>query len=162
MIGLYSVKIQSMVQKLNLPTYDFTIKQESGKQFIYDVFRKRYLLLTPEEWVRQSFARYLIEEKGFPASLMMTEHTLHLNKMIKRCDILVHKPAGNPTVLIECKAPGVKISGDTFDQVARYNLVFKVKYLIVSNGLKHFCCYVDFETRKVDFLDDIPDFSELD
>ena len=151
-----------MVQKLNLPTYDFTLKQESGKQFIFDRFRKRYLLLTPEEWVRQSFARYLIEEKGYPASLMMTEQTLHLNKTVKRCDILVHKPAGKPAVLIECKAPGINISGETFDQIARYNLVFRVKYLIVSNGLKHYCCYVDFQSKKVEFLDDIPTFDELD
>lgn len=151
-----------MVQKLNLPTYDFKIKQESGKEFIYDVFRKKYLLLTPEEWVRQSFARYLIEEKGYPASLMMTEHRLHLNKTVKRCDILVHKPAGKPAVLVECKAPGIAISGDTFDQIARYNLVFKVKYLLVSNGLKHYCCEVDFESKKVEFMEEIPTYGELD
>jgi hypothetical protein len=162
MNGLYSVKIQSMVQKLNLPTYDFKIKQENGKQFIFDEYRKRYLLLTPEEWVRQSFARYLINEKGYPASLMMTEQTLHLNKTVKRCDILIHKPAGKPAVLVECKAPGIAISGETFDQIARYNLVFRVKYLIVSNGLKHYCCYVDFESKKVEFMDDIPKFGELD
>ncbi len=132
-----------------------------GKQFILDPFRKRYVLLTPEEEVRQRFARYLVEEKGFPASLIRTEYTLHLNTMVRRCDILVDKPAGTPSVLVECKAPHVKISQETFDQAARYNLVFKVRYLMVTNGLKHYCCTLDFDTRKVVFLESIPDYREI-
>jgi len=150
------------VQKLNLPAYDFNIKQEDGRKTIYDPFRKKHVLLTPEEWVRQSFARYLTEEKGYPASLMMTEFTLHLNKMVKRCDLVVHKPAGTPVVLIECKAPGISIKGDTFDQVSRYNLVFRVKYLFVTNGLQHFGCRIDFNSRSVEFLRDIPVYGDLD
>ncbi len=118
-------------------------------------------MLTPEEEVRQRFARYLGEEKGYPASLMQTEFSLKFNEMIRRCDILVHKPAGKPAVLVECKAPEVKISENTFDQVARYNMVFKVKYLMVTNGFKHYCCYVDFETGKVQFLKVIPSYIEL-
>ncbi len=126
-----------------------------------DVYRKRFVMLTPEEEVRQRFARYLVEEKGFPASLVMTEYSLKLNKMSRRCDILVHKPAGNPAVLVECKAPEVKINQAVFDQAARYNLVFKVKYLMVTNGLKHYCCEIDFKTQKVNFLNDIPAYNEL-
>ena len=128
---------------------------------VLDVYRKRFVKLTPEEEVRQRFARYLVEEKGFPASLIMTEYSLKLNKLTRRCDILVHKPAGHPALLVECKAPEVSISQASFDQVARYNLAFRVRYLIVSNGLKHYCCQLDFETEKISFLSEIPAYAEL-
>ena len=149
------------MRKLNLPEYEFRFKEEEGSPYVFDIFRKRYLMFTPEEEVRQRFARYLIEEKEFPPELTMTEYTLKLNEMTRRCDILVHKPAGRPAVLVECKAPEVKIGQATFDQVARYNLVFNVKYLMVTNGIKHYCCYLDFETRKVEFLKELPMFSDL-
>ena len=149
------------MQKLNLPVYDFQQRIEEGKQYILDPFRKKYVLQTPEEEVRQRFARYLVEEKGYPASLIRTEYTLSLNGMVRRCDILVDKPAGTPSVLVECKAPHVKISQETFDQAARYNMVFRVSYLMVTNGLKHYCCTLDFETRKVNFLESIPHYREI-
>ena len=126
-----------------------------------DVYRKRFVMLTPEEEVRQRFARYLVEEKGFPASLVMTEYSLKLNKMSRRCDILVHKPAGNPAVLVECKAPEVKITQAVFDQAARYNLEFKVKYLMVTNGIKHYCCEIDFENEKINFLSELPNYKAI-
>ena len=129
--------------------------------FVLDVYRKRFVKLTPEEEVRQRFARYLVEEKGFPASLIMTEYALEVNKLTRRCDILVHKPAGYPALMVECKAPEVKISQATFDQVARYNLAFRVKYLIVTNGLKHYCCEINFDSEKVNFLSEIPGYEEL-
>jgi len=110
------------MRKLNLPAYDFQHRDEDGKRFVLDRFRKKYVVFTPEEEVRQRFASYLIKEKGYPASLMMTEYSLKLNEMVRRCDILVHKPAGKPSVLVECKAPEVKIGNETFDQVARYNM----------------------------------------
>ena len=150
------------MRKLNLPAYDFQHRMEDGKRFVLDIFRKKYVMLTPEEEVRQCFARYLMEEKGYPASLMMTEYSLKLNEMIRRCDILVHKPAGKPAVLVECKAPNVKISSETFDQAARYNMVFRVNYLMVTNGLKHYCCYVDFENQKVEFMAEIPPYNNLE
>ena len=150
------------MRKLNLPAYDFQYRMEDGKRFVLDIFRKKYVMLTPEEEVRQCFARYLMEEKGYPASLMMTEYSMKLNEMIRRCDILVHKPAGKPAVLVECKAPNVKISNETFDQAARYNMVFRVKYLMVTNGLKHYCCYVDFENQKVEFMTEIPPYDSLE
>ena len=150
------------MRKLNLPAYDFSYRTEEGKLMVLDVFRKRFVMLTPEEEVRQRFARYLVEEKGFPASLMMTEYALKVNKMSRRCDILVHKPAGNPAVLVECKAPEVEINQATFDQVARYNLVFRVSYLMVTNGLKHYCCELNFETGKIIFLNQIPEYGDLE
>jgi len=130
-------------------------------RFVLDVYRKRFVKLTPEEEVRQRFARYLVEEKGFPASLIMTEYSLKLNKLSRRCDILVHKPAGHPAMLVECKAPEVNISQASFDQVARYNLAFKVSYLIVTNGLKHYCCQIDFETEGISFLSEIPNYTDI-
>jgi len=150
------------VQTLNLPYYDFSLRFENERQYIFDIFRKKYVQLTPEEFVRQSFAMYLVREKGYPESLIMTEQSLQLNTLTKRCDILVHKPAGTPVVLVECKAPGVKIGNDTFDQVARYNMVFNVKYLMLTNGMKHFCCLVNFDSREVSFLDSIPPYDALD
>ena len=130
-------------------------------RLVLDIFRKRFVKLTPEEEVRQRFARYLVDEKGFPASLLMTEYSLKLNKLSRRCDILVHKPAGYPALLVECKAPEVSISQATFDQVARYNLAFRVSYLIVTNGLKHYCCQIDFETERIEFLQEIPSYESL-
>ena len=128
---------------------------------VLDIYRKRFVRLTPEEEVRQRFARYLVEEKGYPASLVMTEYSLKVNKQMRRCDILVHKPAGHPALLVECKAPEVKISQASFDQVARYNLAFRVRYLVVTNGLKHYCCQLDFETEKITFLNEIPSYESL-
>jgi hypothetical protein len=149
------------MQKLNLPEYDFQQRMLEGRLQVLDPFRKRYVVLTPEEEVRQRFARYLMEERGYPASLIQTEYTLRLNEMVRRCDILVHKPAGSPAVLVECKAPGVKISQETFDQAARYNMVFRVRYLMVTNGMKHYCCKIDFDTRKTEFLSSIPRYEEI-
>jgi len=149
------------MRKLNLPAYEFKYQNEGENLMVLDVYRKRFVKLTPEEEVRQRFARYLVEEKGFPASLLMTEYSLKLNKLSRRCDILVHKPAGHPALLVECKAPEVSISQATFDQVARYNLAFRVSYLIVTNGLKHYCCLIDFETEEIRFLSEIPAYEAL-
>jgi len=149
------------MRKLNLPEYDFRYREEGEDRYVMDVFRKRYVMFTPEEEVRQRFARYLVEEKGYPSSLIMTEYALKLNKMTRRCDILVHKPAGQPAVLVECKAPEVNVNQAVFDQITRYNIVFKVKYLMISNGLKHYCCYVNFENQKISFMNEILNYSNL-
>jgi hypothetical protein len=149
------------MRKLNLPAYEFRYRREGENLMVLDVYRKRFVKLTPEEEVRQRFARYLIEEKGFPASLIVTEYALKVNKLSRRCDILVHKPAGHPALLVECKAPEISISQAAFDQAARYNLAFRVSFLIVTNGLKHYCCRVDFETGKISFLSEIPSYEGL-
>ncbi|MBN1185881.1 MAG: type I restriction enzyme HsdR N-terminal domain-containing protein [Bacteroidales bacterium] len=149
------------MQKLNLPVYDFRTRVEGNKLYVLDIFRKCNVQFTQEEEVRQRFARYLVEEKGYPASLILTEHTLKLNNMVRCCDILVHRPARIPAALVECKSPSIKISRETFDQADRYNMVFRVRYLIITNGLKHYCCYIDLEQRKIRYLDAIPAFDEL-
>jgi hypothetical protein len=148
------------MQQLNLPFYPFKTKEEKGKSYIFDEIRKKYLQLTPEEWVRQHFVKYLIQEKNYPASLIVLEKGLKLNELSKRADVLIYKDS-SPILLVECKAPEVKITQSTFDQIARYNLVFKVPYLIVTNGINHYCCVINFETNSFDFLKEIPDFGNL-
>ncbi len=149
------------MQKLNLPEYDLKLKNESGRIMVFDPFREKYVVLSPEELVRQQFARFLVEERSFPGKLMVTEYALKLNRMAKRCDILAFDRNGLPVALVECKAPGVKITQDVFDQVARYNVVFRVGYLMVTNGMNHYCCKIDFQTGSIGFLADIPFFPDL-
>ncbi|MCB0409961.1 MAG: type I restriction enzyme HsdR N-terminal domain-containing protein [Flavobacteriales bacterium] len=148
------------MEKLNLPQYPIKIKKEGGKEFIFDSIRKKYLVLTPEEWVRQNFIQYLIHDKKYPASLIAIEKGLKLNELQKRADALFYKDS-KPYVLIEFKAPNVKVTQETFEQIARYNMVFKVPYLIVSNGINHYCCQIDFETNSFEFLNEIPKYVEL-
>ena len=149
------------MRSLNLPTYSFKIKFSENREFIYDNFRKKYLQLTPEEWVRQNFASYLVHGLGYPAGRIVLEKSLKYNKLNKRCDILVYSNEGDPLLLVECKAPEIKIVSSTFDQIAIYNLTFKVKYLIVTNGLNHYCAEVDFGNKEIKFLKEIPDYISL-
>mgnify|MGYP006280073503 FL=1 len=149
------------MRSLNLPTYSFKIKSFDNKKFIFDSFRKKYLQLTPEEWVRQNFAAYLVHEKSYPGGRIVLEKSLKYNKLSKRCDILVYNNEGEPVLIVECKAPEIKIVSSTFDQIAIYNLNFKVRYLIVTNGLSHYCAMVDFEERKINFLNEIPVYESL-
>lgn len=149
------------MEKLNLPQYPIKIKEEEGEYFIFDAIRKKYLVLTPEEWVRQNFIQFLIQEKGFPASLIAIEKGLKLNELQKRADAVVCDNKGLPIVLIEFKAPSVKITQDTFEQIGRYNSIFRVPYLIVSNGLEHFCAKIDFKQNSFEFLKGVPNYKEL-
>jgi hypothetical protein len=146
------------MQGLNLPTYSLKIKSEEGLEYVYDQFRKKYIRLTPEEWVRQNFALYLVNEKTYPASRLIIEKSLKVNNMIKRCDIIVYNDFGSPCLIVECKSPEIKIGQETFEQVSIYNIRFQVEFLIITNGIKHFCCRVDFETLNVHFIDEIPDY----
>ncbi len=148
------------MEKLNLPTYPIKIKEEEGKQYIFDAIRKKYLVLTPEEWVRQNFIHYLIHDKNYPASLIQIEKGLKLNELQKRADALIYK-GSEPSVLIEFKAPKVKITQEVFEQIGRYNSIFKVPYLIVSNGLEHYCARIDFEKNSFKFLDRVPIYNSL-
>ena len=143
---------------LNFPTYPFRLKQEAGKTYIFDELRKRFLLLTPEEWVRQHLVKFLIEEKGYPRTLIKLEGGLKLNSLQKRSDILLFDTSGEKLMLVECKAPSVKITQATFDQIARYNFVHRVKMLVVSNGLQHFCCQIDYVKGDYSFLSEIPGY----
>jgi len=147
---------------LNLPQYSFRISGKPGKKLIFDNFRKRWVSLTPEEWVRQNFARYLTEHKHFPASLVAIERSLRMNQRDFRTDIVLFSKSGNPLVVVECKAPEVKISQQVFDQIARYNLDLRVSFLIVTNGLTHYCCRFDQQQLTYTFLPEIPDYKDIE
>jgi len=146
------------MQELNLPKYPFKLRDVESKLQIFDSVRKKYLVLTPEEWVRQHFVQYLIQEKKYPASLIAIEIGLKYNQLQKRADILVYDNKGNPHLMVECKAPEVKISQETFHQIAVYNMAFKVNYLIVTNGMEHYCCEMDYTTNSYRFLPEVPSF----
>ncbi len=147
--------------QLNLPIFQPNLKKTEGEVFIFDQIRKRYLLLTPEEWVRQNFINYLISDKGYPLSLMENEATIKLNNMTRRCDTVVYNNKLEPLAIVEYKRPNVKIDQQVFDQIARYNIVLRVDFLIVSNGLSHFCCKMNYEEQSYSFLESIPEYSEL-
>ncbi len=144
--------------KLNFPTYSFRIKNSENKPFIVDPIRKKFVVLQPEEWVRQHCIQYLIQEKKYPKSLINVEKELKLNNLKKRYDIVIFKPGGNITLIVECKAPDVKIDQATFDQIARYNLSLNSDFLMVTNGLEHYFCRMDFNEKQYVFLRTIPDF----
>lgn len=149
------------MQQLNLPVYQFNIKKKDDGFIILDSLRKRWVTLTPEEWVRQNFVRYLIQEKKFPASLMNNEISITQNGIKRRCDTLVADMQGNALVIVEYKAPTIAISQKTFDQIVRYNMVLHANYLIVSNGLNHYCCKIDYDNNSYSFLKEIPSYSQL-
>lgn len=149
------------MQKLNLPEYQHNIRINGDKADIFDSIRKKYIALTPEEWVRQNFIQFLILEKGYPATLMAVEKGLKVNNMFRRTDIVLYNTLGKALMIVECKAPEVRISQETFDQAARYNLSLKVKYLAITNGLQHFCCQVNFQSQSIDFLQEIPNYKEI-
>ncbi len=146
------------MQSLNLPPYQFKLKQHGLRTHIFDAVRKKYVVLTPEEWVRQNFIQFLVQEKKFPSSLIAVEAGLKYNQLQKRMDVLIYDKQGSPLLMVECKAPEVKITQDVFDQIARYNMVFKVKYLVVTNGLHHFCCLMDYSNNSYVYLEQIPIF----
>jgi len=147
--------------RLNLPNYSFKIIRSGDNLKIFDQIRKKYLVLTPEEWVRQNFVRYLIEEKGYNTSLMANEVTIKLHNTTKRCDTVVYDRYLNPLMIIEYKSPDTIITQAVFDQISRYNIRFRVPYLVVSNGLNHYCCQVDYETQTISFQNDIPIYGDL-
>ena len=146
------------MQKLNFPTFTFRFKNSENKVAIFDEIRKKFIILTPEEWVRQHVVQFLLQEENYPKSYINVEKLIKINDLNKRYDIVVYQPNGELFLLIECKAPDVKISQQTFDQIARYNLVLKAKYLMVTNGLNHYFCQMDFENEKYVFLKELPEF----
>jgi hypothetical protein len=146
------------VQKLNFSTYSFRFKNSENKVSIFDSIRKKFVILQPEEWVRQHCVSYLIEEKGYPKTLINVEKELIINTLRKRYDIVIYNPDGSIYLIVECKSPKIKINQDVFDQIARYNLVLNAKYLMVTNGLNHYYCQMDFENEQYHFLKDIPDY----
>lgn len=146
---------------LNLPDFQVKIAVTDGKKMVFDPLRRKYVALTPEEWVRQHFVHFLIQHKGYPSGLLANEVQLTLNGTRKRCDTVLYDRTRTPRMIIEYKAPTVPITRQVFDQITRYNIVLKVDYLIVSNGLEHYCCKVDYERFCCNFLKEIPDYAML-
>lgn len=144
---------------MNFPVYSFRFKNSENKVSIFDEIRKKFILLTPEEWVRQHVVQFLLQDKKYPKSYINVEKLIKINNLSKRYDGVVFQPNGDIFLLIECKAPQVPISQQTFDQIARYNLVLKAKYLMVTNGLNHYFCQMDFENEKYVFLKELPEYS---
>lgn len=149
------------MHQLKLPSFDIKLKKKEGKIFVLDSVRNKYVSLTPEEWVRQHFVNFMINHKGYPLSLMANEVTISLNNTTKRCDTVIYHKNLKPYMIVEYKAPDVKITSEVFDQIIRYNMTLKVKYLIVSNGMEHYCCKVDYENSSFEFMKDIPDYNSL-
>ena len=146
------------MQKLNFQQYDFRFKNSENKVSIFDEIRKKFIVLTPEEWVRQHVIHFLVQEKKYPKSLINVEKVIKINGLKKRYDAVVFNIDGSIHVLVECKAPEIKISQDTFDQIARYNMIMKAQFLMVTNGLNHYFCQMDFENEKYVFLPQLPEY----
>ena len=146
---------------LNLPHFEKKMMTKDDKPFILDSISRQYVALTPEEWVRQHFVHFLVNHKGYPMTLMANEVQLKLNGMSRRCDTVIYDRTLKPRVIVEFKAPSVNLTQKVFDQICRYNMVLQVDYLIISNGLAHYCCQVDYNAHTYRFLSDIPEFSDL-
>jgi hypothetical protein len=146
------------MKQLQFPTYSFRFKNSENKVAIFDEIRKKFIIISPEEWVRQHVVQFLLQDKKYPKSHINVEKLLKINNLTKRYDVVVFKPDGNISILVECKAPEVKITQSTFDQIARYNMTLKAEYLMVTNGLNHYFCKMDYEKEKYDFLQELPEY----
>ena len=144
------------MQKLYFPAYSFRFKSNENKISIFDEIRKKFVILTPEEWVRQHVVQFLIQEKNYPKSRISVEKELQLYQTKKRYDVVVYNRDGSIFLIVECKAPHIEVSQQTFDQIARYNLELKAEYLMVTNGLNHYYCQMDYENKRYVFLEEIP------
>lgn len=144
------------MRELNFPKYSFRLKSKENKPAIFSILRKKYLVLSPEEWVRQHCVNYLISEKNYSPNLLNEERQIQLHGITKRYDIIAFKPNGDINLIVECKAPNVAISQDTFDQIARYNMALKADYLMISNGINHYFCKMDYINETYIFLETLP------
>lgn len=147
--------------QLNLPSAALKITRKENRDYVFDTLRKKYVALTPEEWVRQNFVHFLIRYKNYPVGLLANEVQISLNSTRKRCDTVLYNRNLTARMIIEYKAPSVNITQEVFNQITRYNIVLKVDYLIVTNGINHYCCRVDYRNNSYSFLRDIPEYSEL-
>lgn len=150
-----------MLHPLNLPPYPFKITEQNGQLSLFDEVRKKDIIITPEEWVRQHFIQYLIRQKNYPKSLLKLEGGHKLYGKQKRSDIIAFNSAGQKVLLVECKAPSVPIDQKAFDQVARYNIVHKITLLAVTNGLQHYYCRINFEEQNYKFIEELPDYAHI-
>ncbi|MGM0634935.1 MAG: type I restriction enzyme HsdR N-terminal domain-containing protein [Bacteroidota bacterium] len=146
------------MQKLNFPTYSFRFKNKENKIAVFSILRKKFLTLTPEEWVRQHCIHYLIEEKNYPKSLLNEEKQVLVNGISKRYDIVGYKKSGEIRLIVECKAPSIRIKQNTFDQIAQYNMQLKADYLMLTNGINHYFCQMDWKNQNYSFLRELPQY----
>jgi len=153
---LYFCRLQ-----LRFSKYDFNIKVEDNKQTIFDIVRKKYVALTPEEWVRQHVIHYLVQEHEFPKALISVEKKLIVNELVKRTDVVLYNRNAIPVLIVECKAPDIRVTQKTIDQVARYNLTLRVPYLWVTNGSEHVACRIDHVSRSYAFIEELPSGTDL-
>lgn len=147
--------------RLNLPPFEIKLRGTKTRPQIFDILRKKYIALTPEEWVRQHFVHFLVEHKGYPAALMANEIQLKVGEKTLRADSVLYSRDLKPRMIIEYKAPHIPITQKVFDQISIYNMLLHVDYLVVSNGLQHYICKMDYNDKKYLFLEDIPDYEEL-
>lgn len=153
--------LQSAPPRLNLPPADLALRAAAMGVEVHDILRKKWVFLTPEEWVRQHFVHFLVGSLGFPASMMANEIGITLNSTSRRCDTVVYTRGLVPLAIVEYKAPSVRIGRKVFEQIVRYNIVLRVPYLIVSNGMEHYCMRVDMDARKCTMLAAIPSYDEM-
>lgn len=146
------------MEPLHFPSYSFRFKSNENKPLIFDEIRKKFIVLTPEEWVRQHVIQFLVQEKNYPKSHINVEKQIAVHNTIKRYDVVVFNSDGSIHLLVECKAPSVSITQASFDQIARYNFILKASYLMVTNGLQHYFCTVDVIKKRYAFLEDIPEY----
>ena len=149
------------MQVLNLPKTELKVTTKDGKQQVYDILRRKFVALTPEEWVRQLFVHYLIQHKGYPAECIGNEVSIMLGRTKKRCDSVVYGQNAQPVMIIEYKSPQTEITQQVFEQVSRYNIKLKVRWLVVSNGMQHYCCHIDYESGTYQFVEDIPPYNDI-
>lgn len=154
--------IPTRFPELNLPPADLKLRHtENGRMEVFDRWRGRWVALTPEEWVRQHFVAMMVATKGYMSGRIANEISLSLNSMSRRCDTVVYDDLRHPVMIVEYKAPDVRISQAVFEQIARYSMVLRAPYLVVSNGLAHYCCRVDYKTGSCSFLSELPDYSSI-
>ena len=161
MISGEVISLDQTMKSLNLPPYDTKLRRAGEQSQIYDEVRRKWIAITPEEWVRQHFVHYLKNEKAVPLGLMAVEMGLHIHGLSRRADLVVYNSEGKPSLIVECKAPSINLSSETFSQAAMYNIQLRVPYLIVTNGLEHFCAQINMEEQSYRFLPEIPNYSVL-
>lgn len=149
------------MQELNLPKFEIRVQRQKDKLTIFDFLRRRHVALTPEEWVRQHFTHFLVEHKGYPKGLLANEVELSVGDKSLRCDSVLYDRELHPQMIVEYKAPKIKLTQKVFQQIATYNLLLHVDYLVVSNGIEHHCVKMDYDNQKYLFLDDIPEYKNL-
>jgi len=154
-------RIVNKMQQLNFPHCDFKVRNIGSRPEIFDPVRRKFVTLTPEEWVRQNLIMYVTLIKGYPISMIGVEKQLMLNKMPRRFDLVIFRRNGSPLLLAECKAPEVDITEKTFDQAARYNMLLQAEFFLITNGLEHYPCRLDYLNKQYIFIEDIPDFNDL-